>query len=47
MSVSPLDWVLPDAMAMTFSLGSLRAGALPLPSDWSVMMQRPCPSPQP
>ena len=26
-------------------LGSLRAGALPLPSDWSVTIQRPCPTP--
>ena len=34
MSVPPLDWQLSDATAMSLSLGSLRAGALPLPSDW-------------
>ena len=40
MSVFTLDAEFPGAKAMCLSLGSLRATALPLPPDWSVMVQR-------
>lgn len=46
MSVFPLDPLRPDAKATCLSLGSWRAGARLLPSDWSVIVQRPCPMPQ-
>lgn len=46
MSVFPLDPRGPDAEATCLSWGSWRAGALPLPPDWGVKVQRPCPIPR-